>query len=87
MKTTLIAATLGYLVLPMFAHIRSTPREDNHCCDDNHSLYGLRRAEVENEIAPVAMKKGKSAGNPRPKNKCIVAHQRECNGQKHNGTG
>jgi hypothetical protein len=87
MKTTSIAAMHGVLV-PIGAHyIRGTPRENTSGCDYSYPSNMLRQTGVVSDLPPTILKKSKSAGKSRAKNKCIVSHERECNGQKHNGAG
>ena len=87
MKTTSIAAMHGVLVPIGVHYIRGTPRENTSGCDYSYPSNMLRQTGVVSDFPPTNLNKSDSAGKPRPKNKCIVSHECECNGQKHNGAG
>ena len=87
MTTTSLAAMHGALV-PIGAHyIRGTPRENTSGCDYSYPSNMLRQTGVVSDFPPTNLNKSDSAGKSRAKNQCIVSHEHECNGQKHNGKG
>jgi hypothetical protein len=87
MKTRSIAAMHGVLV-PIGAHyVRGTPRENTSDCDYSYPSNMLRQTGVVSDLPATILKKSNSAGKSRAENKCIVSHECECNGQKHNGAG
>ena len=87
MTTTSLAAMRGALV-PIGAHyIRGTPRENTSGCDYSYPSNMLSETGVVGDFPPTNLNKSDSAGKSRAKNQCIVSHEHECNGQKHNGKG